>query len=220
MVDAEIVKEWHAGKESKFKMATNLGVTIFKNEFIYSGNNTDVYRVDGRSKSLDSIIEKANRKGYTNKTFDRKIDDCAAVRIIVFFESQVMPTVEYIKEKYMGKAGGFLRSDKPDKDYLHNPKANGYMAYHFFGELLIDGELITVEIQVRSLFEDCWAVLEHFIQYKPKHNSSEPSKKKIYANLKKAQEKMREAERLFVESFLLSQPTKRVDWTDEEFGGS
>ena len=56
------------------------------------------------------------------------------------------------------------------KDYIQNPKPNGYRSYHMILEVPVffmdNKELIQVEVQFRTVAMDFWASLEHQIKYK------------------------------------------------------
>lgn len=56
------------------------------------------------------------------------------------------------------------------KDYIHNPKPNGYRSYHLIVGVpiyYIDRmEYYPVEIQFRTISMDFWAAMEHRICYK------------------------------------------------------
>ena len=56
------------------------------------------------------------------------------------------------------------------KDYIANPKPNGYRSYHMVVVVpiyLSSGRVrIRVEIQIRTIAMDFWASLEHKIHYK------------------------------------------------------
>jgi putative GTP pyrophosphokinase len=57
-----------------------------------------------------------------------------------------------------------------EKDYIKNPKSNGYRSLHIVVDVpvyLSQGKLyIPVEIQIRTVAMDFWATLEHGIRYK------------------------------------------------------
>lgn len=57
-----------------------------------------------------------------------------------------------------------------EKDYIKNPKENGYRSYHIIFELSLDlaGEIrqVFVEIQIRTIAMDFWSSLEHEMKYK------------------------------------------------------
>ena len=57
-----------------------------------------------------------------------------------------------------------------EKDYIKNPKPNGYRSYHIVFEHSLDlaGEItpVYVEIQIRTIAMDFWSNLEHQMKYK------------------------------------------------------
>ena len=61
-----------------------------------------------------------------------------------------------------------------EKDYIKNPKPNGYRSLHLVISVpvyLLDGEEeVPVEIQLRTVAMDFWASLEHNLRYKKDKN--------------------------------------------------
>ena len=56
------------------------------------------------------------------------------------------------------------------KDYIKNPKPNGYRSLHLIVEIPIflreEKKMMKVEVQFRTISMDWWASLEHKIRYK------------------------------------------------------
>ena len=56
------------------------------------------------------------------------------------------------------------------KDYIQNPKENGYRSLHLIVEIPIflsdEKKWVKVEVQFRTIAMDFWASLEHKIRYK------------------------------------------------------
>ena len=56
------------------------------------------------------------------------------------------------------------------KDYIANPKENGYRSLHLIVAVPIflenEKRMMKVEIQLRTIAMDCWASLEHQLRYK------------------------------------------------------
>ena len=56
------------------------------------------------------------------------------------------------------------------KDYIENPKVNGYRSLHLIVSIPIflagETRLMNVEIQLRTIAMDFWASLEHKLKYK------------------------------------------------------
>ena len=118
-----------------------------------------------RIKTEESMKEKLKRKNL-KVTLDNalnKIYDAAGIRIICAYIDDVYSIVNMLK-KYDD-----LKVIK-EKDYIKNPKSNGYRSYHLVLQvpLNIAGEIHNtyVEIQIRTIAMDFWSSLEHQMQYK------------------------------------------------------
>ncbi|CEE00722.1 GTP pyrophosphokinase YwaC [Caldibacillus thermoamylovorans] len=148
-------------------------VEILQAEFELIHEYNPIEHVTSRIKSPQSIINKMIKKGCTSSLTDIKenIRDIAGVRIICSFTEDIY------------KIGDMLKNQKDVevvqiKDYIKNPKANGYRSLHLIVKIPIfmsdRMEHVYVEIQIRTIAMDFWASLEHKIYYKynkeiPKH---------------------------------------------------
>lgn len=123
-----------------------------------------------RIKSEESMKEKLERKGFevTLENALTKVYDAAGMRIICAYIDDVYSVVDMLK-KYKD-----LKVIK-EKDYIKNPKSNGYRSYHIVFELSLDlaGEIspVFVEIQIRTIAMDFWSNLEHQMKYKKNINN-------------------------------------------------
>lgn len=113
--------------------------------------------VEHRLKSTDSIIAKLERKHKKNKDkpIEDLLNDIAGVRIICFDTKQIYKVVKMIKQS---KCFTILK----EKDYVKNPKDNGYQSYHM---ILLVNE-VKVELQIRTILMDAWSSLESVVIYK------------------------------------------------------
>ncbi len=115
-----------------------------------------------RIKSTKSVKNKLIKKGLEtnlNSALDN-LTDLVGVRVVCSFMDSVFEVVDFIK------AQSEFEIIK-EKDYISNPKPNGYRSYHLVVKVNtpeLDG--VAVEIQVRTIALDCWASLEHQIKYK------------------------------------------------------
>lgn len=131
-----------------------------------SKNDRDpIEYITTRVKSEDSMKEKLKRKNLdiTLENALTKIYDAAGIRIICSYIDDVYTVAEMLKQ-YKD-----LKVIK-EKDYIKNPKPNGYRSYHIVFELSLDlaGDInkVYVEIQIRTIAMDFWSSLEHQIKYK------------------------------------------------------
>ncbi|WP_242634558.1 GTP pyrophosphokinase [Bacillus timonensis] len=170
-------------------------INILKQEFKYIHDYNPIEHVSSRLKSPESILSKIDRKGYDYNidSIKENIRDIAGIRI----------TCSYISDIY--KISEMLQQQKDVtviecKDYIKNPKPNGYQSLHLIVQIPIfmsDREdHVFVEIQIRTIAMDFWASLEHKIYYKynkeiPQHMKDELKEAAITASqLDKKMEKL------------------------------
>lgn len=146
-------------------------LTVKFEHMIEEHHNAGVYcpivQVSGRVKKISSILEKCQRKNVPMEELEEKIEDIAGIRIICQFVEDIEKVVEIIRK----------RSDviiKKEKDYITNSKESGYRSYHvivYYTVQTIHGpKNLEVEIQIRTLAMNFWAIIEHSLQYKYKEN--------------------------------------------------
>ena len=67
-----------------------------------------------------------------------------------------------------------------EKDYIANPKPNGYRSYHLIVAIPIflssEKQIIPIEIQMRTIAMDFWASLEHQLRYKTEAEVSDSTR--------------------------------------------
>lgn len=137
---------------------------IRKYKIIHNDRDPIEY-ITSRVKSEESMKEKLHRKNLdvTLENALTKIYDAAGIRIICAYIDDVYEVANMLK-KYKD-----LKLIK-EKDYIKNPKPNGYRSYHLVFEVPLDiaGEIhpVYVEIQIRTIAMDFWSSLEHQMKYK------------------------------------------------------
>lgn len=144
---------------------------ILNDEFQHVHRYNPIEHIKWRIKTPESIVKKLKKHGYES-TIDnmvRYVNDIAGIRVICSFSSDIYQIAEMIKKQ----------SDVTVlyvKDYIKNPKPNGYKSYHMVVTIpiyLTDGPVDTkVEIQIRTIAMDFWASLEHKIYYKFEGNGT------------------------------------------------
>ncbi len=145
-------------------------IDILSEEFVHVLNYNPIEHVKTRIKSPESIVKKLNKQGHevTIENMLRYIHDIAGVRIICSFERDIYKIADMICNQNDIKVLII-------KNYIANPKPNGYKSYHLVVSVpiyLSDGPVETkVEIQVRTIAMDFWASLEHKIKYKFEGNA-------------------------------------------------
>ena len=116
-------------------------------------------------KSPKSIMEKMIRRGYplTVESIEQNLFDIAGVRVICSFTSDIYKLADAL----LKQDDVFLLQKK---DYIQNPKPNGYRSLHLIISTPIflqsEKRMMKVEVQLRTIAMDAWASLEHKIRYK------------------------------------------------------
>ena len=148
----------------------NTKIEILNNEFVSRYDYNPIEHIKSRLKTADSIVKKLKKDGYevSIENMMERLSDIAGIRIICSFTSDIYQIAEMITKQ----------SDVTVlyvKDYIKNPKPNGYKSYHMVVTIpiyLTDGPVDTkVEIQIRTIAMDFWASLEHKIYYKFEGNA-------------------------------------------------
>lgn len=170
-IKIELTRFMMAYKFALDEMTTK--INILKDEFNYIHDYNPIEHVKTRLKSPESIFRKVQRKGldFNLDTMKENIKDIAGIRITCSFISDIYEISSMIANQ---KDIRILEY----KDYIKNPKPNGYQSLHMIVEIPIfmsDREELTfVEIQIRTIAMDFWASLEHKIYYK--YNKAVPQK--------------------------------------------
>ena len=118
-----------------------------------------------RIKSVPSIVEKLNRKGFdmSAESIEKNLNDVAGIRVICSFPDDI-----YILADRLCSQDDIRLIER--KDYIKNPKPNGYRSLHLIVEIPIflmdEKKLMRVEVQFRTIAMDFWASLEHDLKYK------------------------------------------------------
>lgn len=140
-------------------------ITILRDEFQHLHDYNPIEHVSTRMKSADSIMAKVARRGLT-PTLDavrEHITDIAGVRITCSFNGDAYRLFDLLTQQDDVTVVQV-------KDYIANPKHNGYKSLHAIIEVpvfLSTGTVrVPVEVQFRTIAMDFWASLEHKIHYK------------------------------------------------------
>ncbi|HBA68802.1 MAG TPA: GTP pyrophosphokinase [Lachnospiraceae bacterium] len=118
-----------------------------------------------RIKSPESIREKMERNGWamTIENVERHLNDIAGIRVICSFPDDIYRLADCLLEQ-----DDITLISR--KDYIKNPKPNGYRSLHLIIEVPIfltdEKRPVRVEVQFRTIAMDFWASLEHKLKYK------------------------------------------------------
>ena len=138
---------------------------VLNEELSLGEDNNPIESIKARLKSPESILNKLERNGYplNVESIKENITDIAGIRVICSFTSDI----------YMLADALLMQDDVrliEKKDYISNPKPNGYRSLHLIVEIPIflhnKKQFMNVEVQLRTVAMDTWASLEHKIKYK------------------------------------------------------
>lgn len=138
---------------------------VLETEFKVRYQRNPISSIQTRLKSSSSIIEKMIRKGipFSMENLEQQIQDLAGIRVIC----------SYVDDIY-ALANALTSQDDitllEEKDYIRNPKPNGYRSLHLIVSVPVffsqQKRQIKVEVQIRTIAMDFWASLEHQMKYK------------------------------------------------------
>jgi putative GTP pyrophosphokinase len=140
-------------------------INILTEELTHRGRGNPIEHVSPRLKTPASIVAKARRINCALAFDDlrARIRDIAGIRVVCGFVSDVYLVADMLTRQ-------------PDlnlvqtKDYIAEPKPNGYRSLHLIVEIpvFLSDRVVTVpvEVQLRTVAMDFWASLEHKIYYK------------------------------------------------------
>ena len=146
-------------------MEVETKLNVLDQEFSLRYDRNPISNIKTRLKSPVSIRGKLERRGLdvTVENIEQHLNDVAGVRVICSFPEDVQTL-----------AKALLSQDDirliERKDYILNPKDNGYRSLHLIVAVPIflasEKRTMRVEIQLRTIAMDFWASLEHQLRYK------------------------------------------------------
>ena len=187
---------------------------VLNEEFSLAHDRNPIENIKTRLKSMDSIVEKMQRKGYvlSAENIEKELNDVAGVRVVCTFIEDIYHLADCL-----------LQQDDIKliecKDYIKEPKQSGYRSLHLIVEVPIflenEKRPMRVEVQLRTISMNFWASLEHQLRYKK--NIPENEREAIASELKYCADenamldsKMQDI-RKRIESSQQDEPNKKVD---------
>ena len=137
---------------------------ILQRDARFSKHNP-IESIKSRVKSPMSILEKMHRKGFpiSLESIKTNLNDIAGIRVICPFIEDIYTVADMLTRQDDLKV-------VEKKDYIQNPKPNGYRSLHLVVNVpfvISEGTMVLpVEIQLRTIAMDMWASLEHELRYK------------------------------------------------------
>ncbi len=180
IIDSDVI-EWSKPLIHKFNtlmayyrcamMEIETKFNVLNEEYSLRLDRNPINSIKSRLKSMPSMREKIKKYGVdlSVDSIGEYINDVAGVRVICSFPEDVYTL-----------ADALLKQDDITlvemKDYIKNPKPNGYRSLHLIVTVPIflakEKRLMKVEIQLRTIAMDVWASLEHQLRYKKEYDFS------------------------------------------------
>ena len=152
---------------------------VLNEEYSLQHDRNPINSIKTRIKQMPSIVEKLERKGLelSLEAIEENLNDVAGIRVICAFQDDVYTL-----------ANALLAQDDvtliEKKDYIANPKQNGYRSLHLIVSVPIflekEKRSMKVEIQLRTIAMDCWASLEHQLRYKKDYEFTDAMQQELY----------------------------------------
>ncbi len=143
--------------ETKFRVLDEI--------FSIQNERNPIESIKTRLKSPESIIKKLMKKNLpmSPDAVERELSDVAGVRVICSF----LDDIYMLSDCLINQDDVTLIEIK---DYIKNPKENGYRSLHLIIEIPIflhnETRNMKVEVQLRTITMESWADLEHKLRYK------------------------------------------------------
>ena len=142
---------------------------VLNQQFSLEQEHNPIETIKTRLKSTESILEKLHRKNLPMNmaAVEENLYDVAGIRVICPFINDIYCLADCLLQQ-----DDVTLIEK--KDYIKNPKENGYRSLHLIVETPIflqnEKRLMKVEVQLRTIAMDFWASLEHRMRYKKNLN--------------------------------------------------
>ena len=140
-------------------------IEILSEDFAVRHDYNPIHHIEKRLKSPQGIEDKLRRLqcDVSIPSARENILDIAGIRVVCNFVEDVYEVAHMLTSQ------NDIRVNTC-KDYIANPKPNGYRSLHLslmVPVFLLDGCLeVPVEVQIRTVAMDFWASLEHQLRYK------------------------------------------------------
>ncbi len=160
---------------------------ILNDELSLNNRHSPIENITSRIKKPMSIAKKLKDldKEITLESIVENLNDVAGIRVICSFVDDIYKVAKMLASQ------DDITVIKV-KDYIKNPKPNGYRSYHMIVEVPVffsdSKQPMRAEVQIRTIAMDFWASLEHQLKYKGKdsiiENNTTENTEKIVKDLK------------------------------------
>ena len=156
----------YAARQPELRAATRAYVELI--QVLLDDAGIDYLSVTGRTKSVASFAEKANRASDDQVLYPDPLDqitDQIGVRVITYVHSDVAAVAEVLDDELA------ILDDRDLGEEMARSGRFGYASRHLLVEVNPGAELPALEghrasVQVRTVLQHAWAEFEHDIRYK------------------------------------------------------
>lgn len=146
-------------------MEVETKLNVLNAEFSLEYDRNPIESIKTRIKQPVSIWGKLKRmdEEISVENIENCLSDVAGIRVICSFPEDI-----YTVAELLSKQDDITVLKR--KDYIKNPKENGYRSLHLILEIPIflsdEKKYMKVEVQFRTIAMDFWASVEHKLKYK------------------------------------------------------
>ena len=138
---------------------------VLNDELSIRNSRNPIEFIESRIKRPLRIVDKLKRYGepVNVESIERSLNDVAGIRVICPFIDDIYSVADML-----------LSQDDitliKKKDYIENPKPNGYRSLHLILEVPVffsnQKKPMRVEVQIRTIAMDFWSSVDHQLKYK------------------------------------------------------
>lgn len=138
---------------------------ILDEEFSLRNRRNPIHSIQHRMKTIQSMMQKLRRRELpvSISSAVENLYDIAGVRVICSYIQDIYTVADALTGQDDIR---LLRR----RDYIQEPKSNGYRSLHLVLEVPVFLQagrvMVPVEVQIRTIAMDFWATLEHTLRYK------------------------------------------------------
>lgn len=174
--EKQIFRNYYDSNRKHFFTAKNVYIRLITSLIKRLGID-DVTKIEGRVKDKEECIRKFNRKYLNGLEADEQpyeirffISDLIGIRIVCLYEDQITQLSEMLQQHFkILDITDKISSAESTEEFF------GYKGLHM--DLALDYDMASLpkylpyvnnsfEVQIRSLIQDAWSVLDHKIKYK------------------------------------------------------
>ncbi len=164
IVDTVELRKKYEDKKPKFRRLINLVCLIINSAL--EKDNIKIHSMKKRVKNYSSFLEKVERKRYSDPF--QECTDIAGCRIVCLFLSQVQEIRKIIEKEFEVIEISDKRTSKKYDQF-------GYLSLHMLVKIpknrsdfieFSDLKDFVCEIQIRTILQEAWAEIEHYLNYK------------------------------------------------------